>query len=161
MKIWLHAGRVEEDQTVELPFAVKAMGSGRYDNGVLKVKLIKGYGPAEEYSSVTVFVLDKKTNNPIKGAVVTCATAQEVTDEYGKAKFENVKTGTQTVYAEKEGYYRGSTTVSVSTSETNIARIYLKPTTERAISPLLIAAIVSAVAIGAGVVYYFYKRKRL
>jgi hypothetical protein len=166
MKIWLGAGRVEEDRTVELPFAVKAMRSGRYDNGVLKVKLIKGFGPAEEYSSVTVFVLDKKTESPIEGAVVICATAMGVTDKYGKAYFENVHTGTQTVYAEKEGYYRGSTTVSVSTSGTSIACIYLKPVTEREpvterkISLLLIAAIVSAIAVGSGAAYYFYKRKR-
>ena len=161
--ITLSAGLVKEEddgKVVELPFGVVAVYSGKYDNGKITVKLKKGFGTARETSSVDIIVIDKKTKDPVEHALVYCAGSIQFTDSNGVASFSGVPVGTQTAWAEKEGYDKGSTTVEVSASKTNKGYIYLVPKTERAISPLLIAAIVSAVAVGSGAAYYFYKRKR-
>jgi hypothetical protein len=154
-------GEKDDGKTVELPFAVVAAYSGKYDNGKITGKLKKGFGIAREVASVDIFVIDKKTHDPVVGAFVTCAGSSQFTGSDGKASFSGVTVGTQTATAEKEGYYKSSTTVEVSASKTNIGYIYLVPKTERETSPLLIAAVVSAVAVGSGAAYYFYyKRKR-
>jgi hypothetical protein len=161
ISIRLYASRVEEESTVEIPFQVKAWGSGKTDSGIIKVKLLPGYGPPEEYAPVWVYVEDRKTGAAIAGATVRCAGTEATTDERGRAYFPSVKAGYQTITAEKAGYYTRSEQKKIEANKTNYVTIALRPMGEEERSPLLIAAIVSAVAVGSGAAYYFYyKRKR-
>jgi len=161
MLINLRALRVEKDHDIEVPFTVMALGSFKTDSGTLKIHLKAGYAEVVLKAQVTVYVSDAKTKVPIEGATVFCAgKGPQFTDSHGTTIFSDVNTGPQKVSVSKIGYYTRDLTYQVSETSSNLITVELTPVSERAISPLLIAAIVSAVAVGSGVIYYFYKRKR-
>jgi hypothetical protein len=74
-----------------------------------------------------------------------------------------VNTGPQEISVSKSGYYARDLTYQVSETGSNMVTVELTPikekVKEKGISPLLIAAVVSAIAIGAGATYYFYKKR--
>jgi len=161
MAMSLRALRVEKDHDIEVPFTVMALGSFKTDSGTLKIHLKAGYAEVVRKAQVTVYVSDAKTRVPIEGATVFCAgKGPQFTDRYGTTVFSDVNTGPQKVSVSKSGYYARDLTYQVSETSSNLITVELTPVSERAISPLLIAAIVSAVAVGSGAAYYFYKRKR-
>lgn len=57
--------------------------------------------------------------NAIAGATVTIGDDEETTDEDGKAVFESVYTGTQTVTVSKAGYATNTSTITVDESHTS------------------------------------------
>jgi hypothetical protein len=162
MAMSLRALRVEKDHDIEVPFTVMALGSFKTDSGTLKIHLKAGYAEVVLKAQVTVYVSDAKTRVPIEGATVFCAgKGPQYTNSYGTTIFSDVNTGPQEVLVSKRGYYTRDLTYQVSATSSNLVTVELTPVGEKEISPLLIAAIVSAIAVGSGAAYYFYyKRKR-
>jgi len=164
IEVTLNAGRIDEDREERVSFTVRAVGSRETpntDSGSFTLKLKKGYGitPSPEYSSLTVAVLDKKTGEPIQGAIVICAGYQMETDSRGMCVFDKVRTGSQTVTVSKEGYFSVSKSVTVLANQSNFVTIYLS--TSRELSEVLrsylpVIALVPAVA---GASYYFYRKR--
>jgi hypothetical protein len=162
MAMSLRALRVEKDHDIEVPFTVMALGSFKTDSGTLKIHLKAGYAEVVLKAQVTVYVSDAKTRVPIEGATVFCARkGPQFTNSYGTTVFSDINTGPQEVSVSKRGYYTRDLTYQVSATSSNLVTVELTPVGEKEISPLLIAAIVSAIAVGSGAAYYFYyKRKR-
>jgi len=164
MAMSLRALRVEKDHDIEVPFTVMALGSFKTDSGTLKIHLKAGYAEVVRKAQVTVYVSDAKTRVPIEGATVFCAgKGPQLTNSYGTTVFDDVNTGPQEISVSKSGYYARDLTYQVSETGSNMVTVELTPikekVKEKGISPLLIAAVVSAVAIGAGATYYFYKKR--
>lgn len=73
--------------------------------------------PKPKIADITVNVSDG--TDPISGATVTIGDTSETTDAEGKAEFESVYEGSQTVTVTKTGYADNTSTINVDESHTS------------------------------------------